>query len=53
MKKDLLLDTGGGVKVKKFLKKNLFFVLNPDTKFWSNTFLYEMFLLEKNLFLFK
>ena len=49
--KDLLLDTGGGVKkgVQKFFKEKPFFVLNPDT-FWSNNYLDEMSLLEKIYF---
>ena len=48
--KDLLLDTGGGVKegTKSFEKKP-FFVLNPDT-LWSRNYLDEMKSLEKIYF---
>ena len=45
--KDLLLDTGGGVKEgTKSFGKNPFFVLNPDT-LWLNNCLVEMQSLEK------
>ena len=45
--KDLLLDTGGGVKEgTKTFDKNPFFVLNPDT-LWLNDYLGEMQSLEK------
>ena len=45
--KDLLLNTGGGVKkgTKQF-EENPFFVLNPDT-LWLSSYLKEMQLLEK------
>ena len=45
--KDLLLDTGGGIKEgTKNFGKNPFFVLNPDT-LWSTDYLIEMQSLEK------
>ena len=45
--KDLLLDTGGGVKEgTKTFDKNPFFVLNPDT-LWLNNYLSEIQSLEK------
>ena len=48
--KDLLLDTGGGVKEgTKIFGKNPFFVLNPDT-LWSTDYLGEMKSLEKIYF---
>ena len=49
--KDLLLDTGGGVKkgTKKF-KDNPFFIINPDT-LWSNKYSEEVQSLEKEYFL--
>ncbi len=48
--KDLLLDTGGGVKKgTKIFDKNPFFVLNPDT-LWSSNYLGEVKLLEKTYF---
>ena len=48
--KDLLLDTGGGVKEgTRIFGKNPFFVLNPDT-LWSNDYLGEMKSLEKIYF---
>ncbi len=48
--KDLLLDTGGGVKKgTKIFEKNPFFVLNPDT-LWSRNYLEEIKLLEKIYF---
>ena len=48
--KDLLLDTGGGVKeATKIFDKNPFFVLNPDT-LWENNYLREMMLLEEIYF---
>ena len=48
--KDLLLDTGGGVKeATKIFDKNPFFILNPDT-LWTNNYLREMRLLEKIYF---
>ncbi len=48
--KDLLLDTGGGVKEgTKIFDKNPFFVLNPDT-LWLNDYLDEMKSLEKIYF---
>ena len=48
--KDLLLDTGGGVKEgTRIFGKNPFFVLNPDT-LWSNDYLSEMKSLEKIYF---
>ena len=48
--KDLLLDTGGGVKkgTKEF-KDNPFFVINPDT-LWSNKYSEEVQSLEKDYF---
>ena len=48
--KDLLLDTGGGVKkgAKEF-KDNPFFVINPDT-LWSNKYSEEVQFLEKEYF---
>ena len=48
--KDLLLDTGGGVKkgTKKF-KGNPFFVINPDT-LWSNKYYKEVQYLEREYF---
>ena len=48
--KDLLLDTGGGVKkgTKKFMD-NPFFVINPDT-LWSNKYSGEIQSLEKEYF---
>ena len=48
--KDLLLDTGGGVKkgTKEF-KDNPFFVINPDT-LWSNKYSEEVKSLEKEYF---
>ncbi len=48
--KDLLLDTGGGVKkgTKEF-KNNPFFVINPDT-LWSNKYSEEIQSLEKVYF---
>ena len=48
--KDLLLDTGGGVKEgTKIFGKNPFFVLNPDT-LWSKDYTSEMKSLEKIYF---
>ena len=48
--KDLLLDTGGGVKKgTKIFKKMPFFVVNPDT-LWSNNYIGEMRSLEKIYF---
>ena len=48
--KDLLLDTGGGVKEgTKIFGKNPFFVLNPDT-LWLTDYLGEMKSLEKIYF---
>ena len=48
--KDLLLDTGGGVKEgTKIFGKNPFFVLNPDT-LWLTNYLDEMKSLEKIYF---
>ena len=49
--KDLLLDTGGGVKkgTKEF-KDNPFFVINPDT-LWSNKYSEEVKSLEKEYFI--
>ena len=48
--KDLLLDTGGGVKeATKIFDKNPFFVLNPDT-LWLSNYLDEMKSLEKIFF---
>ena len=48
--KDLLLDTGGGVKKgTKIFEKKPFFVLNPDT-LWSTDYLGEMKSLEKIYF---
>ena len=48
--KDLLLDTGGGVKEgTKIFDKNPFFVLNPDT-LWLTDYLAEMESLEKIYF---
>ena len=45
--KDLLLDTGGGVKEgTKSFGNNPFFILNPDT-LWLNDYLVEMQSLEK------
>ena len=48
--KDLLLDTGGGVKKgTKIFRKNPFFVLNPDT-LWLSGYLDEIKSLEKIYF---
>ena len=48
--KNLLLDTGGGVKEgTKIFDKNPFFVLNPDT-LWLSNYLAEMKSLEKIFF---
>ncbi len=48
--KDLLLDTGGGVKRgTKIFNNKPFFVINPDT-LWSNKYLNEMKSLEKIFF---
>ena len=48
--KNLLLDTGGGVKEgTKIFDKNPFFVLNPDT-IWLSNYLAEMKSLEKIFF---
>ena len=48
--KDLLLDTGGGVKeATKIFNKKPFFILNPDT-LWVNNYLREMKSLEKIYF---
>ena len=48
--KDLLLDTGGGVKKgAKDFKENPFFVINPDT-LWSNKYSEEVQSLEKEYF---
>ena len=49
--KDLLLDTGGGVKkgTKEF-KNNPFFVINPDT-LWSNKYFEEVQSLEREYFI--
>jgi len=48
--KNLLLDTGGGVKEgTKIFDKNPFFVLNPDT-LWLSNYLDEMKSLEKIFF---
>ncbi len=48
--KDLLLDTGGGVKKgAKDFKENPFFVINPDT-LWSNKYSQEVQSLEKEYF---
>ena len=48
--KDLLLDTGGGVKEgTKIFDKKPFFVLNPDT-LWTSNYLEEMKSLEKIYF---
>ena len=48
--KDLLLDTGGGVKKgAKDFKENPFFVINPDT-LWSNKYSEEVESLEKEYF---
>ena len=48
--RDLLLDTGGGVKKgTKIFKKKPFFVLNPDT-LWLQNYLNEMKSLEKIYF---
>ena len=48
--KDLLLDTGGGVKRgTKIFNNKPFFVINPDT-LWSNKYLDEMKSLEKIFF---
>ncbi len=49
--RDLLLDTGGGVKKgTKDFKDNPFFVINPDT-LWSNKYSDEVESLEKEYFL--
>ncbi len=51
--KDLLLDTGGGVrKGTKDFKDNPFFVINPDTV-WSNKYSEEIQFLEKEYFAYK
>ena len=48
--KDLLLDTGGGVKeATKIFNKKPFFILNPDT-LWVNNYLREMKSLENIYF---
>ena len=48
--KELLLDTGGGVKNgTKLFEKKPFFVINPDT-LWENYYLKEMELLEQIYF---
>ena len=48
--KDLLLDTGGGVKKgTKDFKENPFFVINPDT-LWSNKYSKEVQSLEEEYF---
>ena len=48
--KDLLLDTGGGVKKgAKIFENKPFFVLNPDT-LWTNNYLRELKSLEKIYF---
>ena len=48
--KELLLDTGGGVKNgTKIFEKKPFFVINPDT-LWENSYLKEMELLEQIYF---
>lgn len=48
--KDLLLDTGGGVKKgTKMFENKPFFVLNPDT-LWTNNYLRELKSLEKIYF---
>ncbi len=48
--KDLLLDTGGGIKKgTKDFENNPFFVINPDT-FWSNKYSEEVQSLEKVYF---
>ena len=48
--KDLLLDTGGGVKKgTRDFKENPFFVINPDT-LWSNKYSKEVQSLEKEFF---
>ncbi len=48
--KDLLLDTGGGVKKgTKIFDKNPFFILNPDT-LWTSNYLKEVKMLEKIYF---
>ena len=48
--KDLLLDTGGGVKKgTRDFKENPFFVINPDT-LWSNKYSKEIQSLEKEYF---
>ena len=48
--RDLLLDTGGGVKEgTKFFKDHPFFVINPDT-LWGNNYSREIKLLEKIYF---
>ena len=48
--KDLLLDTGGGVKkATKEFKDNPFFVINPDT-LWSDKYYEEVQSLEKEYF---
>ncbi len=48
--KDLLLDTGGGVKKgTKDFQENPFFVINPDT-LWSNNYSEEVQSLEKEYF---
>ncbi len=48
--KNLLLDTGGGVKEgTKHFNDNPFFIVNPDT-LWSNNYLEEISILEKMYF---
>ena len=48
--KDLLLDTGGGVKkATKEFKDNPFFVINPDT-LWSNKYSEEVTIFRKGIF---
>ena len=49
--KDILLNTGGGVKkATKEFKHNPFFVINPDT-LWSNNYYEEVQSLEKEYFI--
>ena len=47
VEKTKILDTGGGIlNASKHFKKNVFFVLNPDT-IWSKKYKKEFFKLEK------
>ena len=50
LRKRKILDTGGGIlNASKKFKKQIFFVLNPDT-IWRKEYKKEFRKLEKNLF---